>query len=65
MRSFDRDFPHTLKVRVRLERPVAVLRRGADAWLVSASARVLQQLEQQPVPAPPADLAAGGRPTSP
>ena len=34
-RRFDRDFPHTLRVRVRLERPVAVLRRGPDAWLVS------------------------------
>jgi cell division protein FtsQ len=42
--SFDRSFPHTLKVRVRLERPVAVLRQGADAWLVSASARVLRSL---------------------
>jgi cell division septal protein FtsQ len=41
---FDRDFPHTLKVRVRLERPVAVLRRGSDAWLVSSSARVLTHL---------------------
>jgi cell division protein FtsQ len=41
---FDRAFPHTLKVRVQLERPVAVLRRGADAWLVSASARVLREL---------------------
>ena len=48
--TFDRDFPHTLKVRVRLERPVAVLRRGADAWVVSASARVLQQLERRPYP---------------
>jgi cell division protein FtsQ len=48
--TIDRDFPHTLKVRVRLERPVAVLRRGADAWLVSASARVLQQLEHRPYP---------------
>jgi cell division protein FtsQ len=47
--SFDRAFPHTLKVRVRLERPVAVLRRGADAWLVSASARVLRTL-QRPYP---------------
>lgn len=47
---FDRDFPHTLRVRVSLERPVAVLRRGADAWLVSASARVLRQLEQRPYP---------------
>jgi len=41
---FDRAFPHTLKVSVRLERPVAVLRRGSDAWLVSASARVLRAL---------------------
>jgi cell division protein FtsQ len=47
---FDRDFPHTLKVRVRLERPVAVLRRGARAWLVSASARVLQELVKRPYP---------------
>src|SRR5581483_10614988 len=47
---FDRDFPHTLKVRVRLERPVAVLRRGADAWLVSASARVLGHLAHKPYP---------------
>jgi cell division protein FtsQ len=43
---FDRAFPHTLKVRVRLERPVAVLRQGVDAWLVSASARVLEKLER-------------------
>jgi cell division protein FtsQ len=42
---FDRAFPHTLRVLVQLERPVAVLRRGADAWLVSASARVLRPLE--------------------
>src|SRR5262245_51828368 len=47
---FDRDFPHTLKVRVRLERPVAVLRRGADAWVVSSTARVLQQLHRHPYP---------------
>lgn len=44
--QFDRAFPHTLKVRVRLERPVAVLRQGSDAWLVSASARVLRKLER-------------------
>ena len=43
---FDRDFPHTLRVRVRLERPVAVLRRGGDAWLVSSSARVLEPLKR-------------------
>jgi cell division protein FtsQ len=50
---FDRDFPHTLKVRVRLERPVAVLRRGADAWVVSSTARVLRPLERRPYPGLP------------
>jgi cell division protein FtsQ len=43
--QFDRAFPHTLKVRVRLERPVAILRQGSEAWLVSASARVLRALD--------------------
>ena len=47
---FDREFPHTLRVRVRLERPVAVLRRGPDAWLVSSSARVLERLHKRPYP---------------
>lgn len=49
---FDRAFPHTLRVRVRLERPVAVLRQGARAWLVSASARVLRSLERPFPPLP-------------
>ena len=39
---YDRAFPHTLRVWIEPERPVAVLRRGADAWLVSARGRVLQ-----------------------
>lgn len=47
---FDRAFPHTLKVRVRLERPVALLRQGAVAWLVSSSARVLRKLDKRPYP---------------
>lgn len=42
--SFDRAFPHTLVVTVRPERPVAVLRRGAKSWLVSARGRVLEEL---------------------
>ena len=32
---FDRAFPHTLRVTVVAERPVAVLRRGAASWLVA------------------------------
>jgi cell division septal protein FtsQ len=42
--SFDRRFPNGLYVYVRVERPLAVLRRSADAWLVSASGRVLREL---------------------
>ena len=37
----DRGFPHTLRVRVVPEIPVAVLRRGADSFLVSARGRVI------------------------
>lgn len=37
----DRAFPHTLRIRVTPEIPVAVLRRGADSFLVSARGRVI------------------------
>jgi cell division septal protein FtsQ len=37
----DRAFPHTLRVHVVPELAVAVLRRGADSWLVSARGRVI------------------------
>jgi cell division protein FtsQ len=39
--TVDRAFPHTLVVRVSPELPVAVLRRGADSFLVSARGRVI------------------------
>src|SRR5205823_6626026 len=39
--SYDRSFPHTLRVVVRAEDPVAVARRGARAWLVSGEGRVM------------------------
>ena len=42
--TYDRQFPHTLRVRVNAERPVLLVRRGADTWLISARARVMQQL---------------------
>jgi cell division protein FtsQ len=41
---YDRDFPHTLRIFVKPERPVAVVRRGPDSWLVSARARVISSL---------------------
>jgi cell division protein FtsQ len=44
--SFDRAFPHTLRVIVRPEQPVFILRRvpGTDAFLVAASGRVIRPL---------------------
>ncbi len=42
--TYDRDFPHTLRVIVREERPIAVLRRGPAAYLLSARARIIRTL---------------------
>jgi cell division septal protein FtsQ len=39
--GYDRDFPHTLRVVVRPEQPVAVARRGPKAWLVAATTRAI------------------------
>jgi len=44
--AYDRDFPHTLRVRVLPERPVAVLRSGAASWLVSARGRVIAAVDR-------------------
>jgi cell division protein FtsQ len=48
--SYDRAFPHTLRVAVVPERPAAVLRRGPDSWLVSARGRVMERLPLQAEP---------------
>ena len=50
---FDRGFPHTLRVAVVPEIPVAVLRQGASSWLAAAGGRVV------------AELPKGGRPGLP
>src|SRR5262249_34478379 len=42
--SYDRAFPHTLRITVVPERPAAVLRRGPDSWLVSTRGRVIERL---------------------
>ena len=42
--EYDRAFPNTLRVTIRAERPVLVLRRGRDAFLVSTTGRVLRTL---------------------
>jgi cell division protein FtsQ len=51
--SYDRDFPHTLRIRLAPERPVAVLRRGAQSWLVSARGRVIRPLSRGALPSLP------------
>jgi cell division protein FtsQ len=65
--TFDRAFPHTLAVRVGPERPVAVVRQGAAAYVVSARGRVVARVRRgtRPalariwVPSGSADLAPG------
>jgi len=47
VRSFriDRAFPHTLRIAVAPERPLAVLRHGKRGWLVSERGRVMQEID--------------------
>jgi cell division protein FtsQ len=51
--SYDRGFPHTLRVTVVPERPAAVVRSGANSWLVSSRGRVMQQLSFRADPSLP------------
>jgi cell division protein FtsQ len=44
--SFDRAFPHTLRIAVVPQVPVAVLRQGASSWLVAAGGRVIAGLDR-------------------
>jgi cell division protein FtsQ len=44
--SFDRAYPHTLRVTVTPERPVAVARQGSSSFLVSASGRVVARVDK-------------------
>jgi hypothetical protein len=48
--SYDRAFPHTLRVHVVPERTVAVLHRGKETWLVSARGRVIQRVATHTYP---------------
>jgi cell division protein FtsQ len=45
--TYDRAFPNTLRVHVEQEQPVAVVRRGIAAWLVSRRARVIKRIAQR------------------
>jgi cell division protein FtsQ len=48
--SFDRAFPHTLRVTVDPERPVAVARQGAAAYVLSERGRVIARVDRQAKP---------------
>jgi cell division protein FtsQ len=48
--GYDRAFPHTLRVQVVPEKPVAVLHRGRSTWLVSARGRVVSRLQPRTLP---------------
>jgi cell division protein FtsQ len=45
--TYDRAFPNTLRVRAQAEQPVAVVRRGIEAWLVSRRGRVTERIAQR------------------
>jgi cell division protein FtsQ len=48
----DRAFPHTLRVSVVPERPLAVIRSGSEAWLVSERHRVIRSVKPESVGRP-------------
>ena len=45
--SFDRAYPHTLRVTIVPERPVAVVRQGAVSYLVSQRGRVMARVDRK------------------
>jgi cell division protein FtsQ len=42
--SVDRAFPHALVIKVAPERPVAVVRRGHEAWLATGTGRLIREV---------------------
>ena len=48
--SFDRAFPHTLRVTVDPERPVAVARQGVAAYVLSERGRVMARVDRHAKP---------------
>ena len=41
--SYDRAFPSTLRIYVRPERPLGIVRLGADRWVVSERGRIIRR----------------------
>ena len=57
--TYDRSFPSTLRVKVLPENPVAVLRVGPVAWVVSARGRVIRPVAAHGAPTLPRMWIAG------
>lgn len=51
--SVDRAFPHSLVIQVAVERTVAVARRGHTSWAVTASGKVVREVEKGSAPTLP------------
>jgi cell division protein FtsQ len=60
--TLDRAFPHTLRIVVVPEQPVAVVRQGAASWLVSARGRIMASLPHGARPRLPRIWVAKGAP---
>ncbi|TML71470.1 MAG: FtsQ-type POTRA domain-containing protein [Actinobacteria bacterium] len=60
--TLDRAFPHTLRIVVVPEQPVAVVRQGAASWLVSARGRIMAGLPHGARPRLPRIWVARGAP---
>jgi cell division protein FtsQ len=65
--EYDRAFPHGLVLTIEAERPLAVVRHGSEAWLVSRRARIVKRLQPGGLPGLPriwlpraADVRLGG-----
>ena len=48
--AYDRAFPHTLRLTVVAETPVAILHRGAQTWLLSGRGRVISLVPPRTYP---------------
>jgi cell division protein FtsQ len=51
--SYDRAFPHTLRLSVVPEVPVAVLHRGSETWLLSGRGRAVKRIQPRTLPSLP------------
>lgn len=51
--GYDRAFPHTLRLTIVPETPVAVLHRGAETWLLSGRGRAVERIPPRTYPSLP------------